>query len=135
MTIIIYLLIALFFLGVLAATFSLLSHNKDSRDDVIMADRSSCATCNGEDSRCEQECMLEAAVKEIEYFDDEELDRFQGKSSDSYSDEEAEAFRDILYSMRQKEVKDWTRSLTLRGIELPDQVKDEVMMLSETVMN
>jgi hypothetical protein len=79
--------------------------------------------------------MLEAAVKEIEYFDDEELDRFQGKSSDSYSDEEAEVFRDILYSMRQKEVKDWTRSLTLRGIELPDQVKDEVMMLSETVMN
>ena len=132
MTIFIYLLIALLFLGVLAAIFSLLSHNKDGGPDVIMSDRSSCATCNGENTRCEQECMMEAAVKDIEYFDDEELDRFQGKSSDSYDDEEAESFRDILYSMRQEEVKEWIRSLTLRGIELPDQVKDEVMMLRES---
>lgn len=132
MTIFIYLLIALLFLGVLAAIFSLLSHNKDGGPDVIMSDRSSCATCNGENTQCEQECMMEAAVKDIEYFDDEDLDRFQGKSSDSYDDEEAESFRDILYSMRQEEVKEWIRSLTLRGIELPDQVKDEVMMLRES---
>ena len=132
MTIFIYLLIALLFLGVLAAIFSLLSHNKDGGPDVIMSDRSSCATCNGENTRCEQECMMEAAVKDIEYFDDEELDCFQGKSSDSYDDEEAETFRDILNSMRQEEVKEWIRSLTLRGIELPDQVKDEVMMLRES---
>ena len=132
MTIFIYLLIALLFLGVLAAIFSLLSHNKDGGPDVIMSDRSSCATCNGENTRCEQECMMEAAVKDIEYFDDEELDCFQGKSSDSYDDKEAETFRDILYSMRQEEVKEWIRSLTLRGIELPDQVKDEVMMLRES---
>ena len=132
MTIFIYLLIALLFLGVLAAIFSLLSHNKDGGPDVIMSDRSSCATCNGENTRCEQECMMEAAVKDIEYFDDEELDCFQGKSSDSYDDEDAETFRDILYSMRQEEVKEWIRSLTLRGIELPDQVKDEVMMLRES---
>ena len=79
MTIFIYLLIALLFLGVLAAIFSLLSHNKDVRPDVIMADSSSCATCNGENTKCEQECMMEAAVKDIEYFDDEELDCFQGR--------------------------------------------------------
>lgn len=37
-----------------------------------------CATCTGENAKCEQECMLEAAVKDIEYYDDEQLDRFQG---------------------------------------------------------
>ena len=75
--------------------------------------------------------MMEAAVKEIEYFDDEELDDFRERRSDNYTDEEAEIFREILYTMRPDEVKDWTRSLTLRQISLPDQVKDEVFVMME----
>jgi hypothetical protein len=75
--------------------------------------------------------MMEAATKEIEYFDDEELDSFCGRRSDDYSDDEAEQFREVLYTMKQDEVKDWTRSLTLRNISLPDQIKDEVFMLIE----
>ena len=74
---------------------------------------------------------MEAAIRDIEYFDDEELDAFKGRMADDYSDEEAEQFREILYSMRQEEVKDWIRSLVLRGIELPNQIKDETIMLSE----
>jgi hypothetical protein len=30
-----------------------------------------------------------------------------------------------------KEIADWCRSLTLRGINLPDQIKDETFMLRE----
>ena len=30
-----------------------------------------------------------------------------------------------------KEIADWCRSLTLRGISLPDQIKDETFMLME----
>lgn len=126
----IYLLLSLAALGIISALIGLLSHNKERSDHVVLYDND-CSTCNGENSKCEQECMMEAATKEIEYFDDEELDSFKGRLSDSYSDEEAEQFRDILYSMRQEEVKDWMRSLVLRGIDLPDQVKDEVMMLRE----
>ena len=74
---------------------------------------------------------MEAAIRDIEYFDDEELDAFKGRTADGYSDEEAEQFREILYSMHQEEVKDWIRSLVLRGIELPNQIKDETIMLSE----
>ena len=43
--------------------------------------------------------------------------------------DEAELFSDVLYTMRQDEVAAWCRSLHLRGIELPDQIKDEVYML------
>ena len=78
---------------------------------------------------CEQVCMMEAATKDIEYFDDEELDRFQGKPSDQYTDEESNEFAEVLYSMKQEEVKDWNRSLILRGIHLPNQLKDELIML------
>ena len=37
-----------------------------------------------------------------------------------------------MYSMRQEEVKDWNRSLILRGISLPDQLKDEMILLMES---
>lgn len=88
-----------------------------------------CGGCDGTDSKCEQECMMEAATKEVEYFDDEELDRFVRRASDDYTDEEAEEFREILYSMKTEEVKDWNRSLILREINVPDQIKDELVLL------
>ncbi len=125
----IYLIVSLLVLGVIAAIMGLLSYNKDGSSSVIMVDNSSCATCNGDNPKCEQECMMEAATKDIVYFDDEELDSFSGRKAADYSDDEAEQFREVVYTMRQQEVKEWTRSLTLRGIELPDQVKDEVFLL------
>ncbi len=124
-----YLVIALIALGVIAAILALLSHNKDGSSDVISNSTATCATCNGNDPRCEQECMMEAATKPIEYFDDEELDKFKERQSDSYTDDEAEMFREVLYTMKTEEVKDWCRSLTLRRVNLPDQVKDEVMLI------
>ena len=128
MTGIFILLLSLVVLGVLAGLFSLVSRNGND-DKIVEADN--CATCDGTNEKCEQECMLEAAVKEIEYFDDEELDAFRERRSDNYTDEEAELFREILYTMRPEEVKDWTRSLTLRQISLPDQVKDEVFTMMD----
>lgn len=90
-----------------------------------------CGSCDGTDSKCEQECMMEAATKDIEYFDDEELDRFARRASNDYTDEEAEEFREVLYSMKAEEVKDWNRSLILREINVPDQIKDELVMMLE----
>ena len=129
-----YLLLALVALGVFSAIIALLSHNKEGGGDVVIYGND-CSTCNGENEKCEQECMMEAAIRDIEYFDDEELDAFKGRTADDYSDEEAEQFREILYSMRQEEVKDWIRSLVLRGIELPNQIKDETIMLSEEIVS
>ena len=75
--------------------------------------------------------MMEAATKPIEYFDDEELDQFKGRSSDSYSEEEVELFDYVLNTMQQPDLAPWCRSLTLRGIELPDQLKDEIVSMLE----
>ena len=75
--------------------------------------------------------MMEAATKPIEYFDDEELDAFMGRSSEQYTDDEAELFRDVMLTMRQEEVPAWGRSLRLRNINLPNQVKDDFALLLE----
>lgn len=124
----IILLLSLIGLGILAGVIGMMSRGDDGEKPVSAE---TCATCDGTNDKCEQECMMEAAVKDIVYFDDEELDEFRERASDSYNDEEAEQFREVLYTMRADEVREWTRSLTLRGISLPDQVKDEVFMLIE----
>ncbi|MBQ1773677.1 MAG: hypothetical protein IIZ97_05445 [Prevotella sp.] len=126
-----YLVVALIVLGIFSAILGLLSHNKKGESSVILADSSSCSTCNGDDPKCEQLCMMEAATREIEYFDDEELDRFKGRQGNQYTDDEAEEFRNVMLTMQQNEVSAWSRSLTLRGIEVPYQVKDELLMLME----
>ena len=76
---------------------------------------------------------MEAAIKDIEYYDDEELDAFQGRESDTYTEQDVEQFSEVLYTMRPDEVKGWTRSLTLRGINLPNQLKDEVFALTDNL--
>jgi hypothetical protein len=85
--------------------------------------------CCGQHQICEKESLLAAVSKKIEYYDDEELDRFKGRPSDGYSEEEIEEFRDILYSMQEVDVAGWSRSLQLRGIELPDELKDELFLI------
>ena len=125
----IYLVIILIGLGIIVGMFTMLTHKEGDETSIVSKD--TCATCNGENTKCEQECMMEAATKDIEYFDDEELDSFAGRHSEDYTDEEAEQFREVMYSMRQEEVKDWNRSLILRHIQLPDQLKDEIILLMQ----
>ena len=67
--------------------------------------------------------------KRVEYYDDEELDRYIGTAADAYLPEQVDEFRDILYTMRDDDVAGWVRSLQLRGIALPDEVKDEVFLI------
>ena len=72
---------------------------------------------------------MKAASEPIEYFDDEELDRFIGRAANEYTSEEEEEFREVLYTTLTHEVADWLRSLQLRGIELPEGLRDEALMM------
>ncbi len=85
--------------------------------------------CCGQHEVCEKASLLAAVSKKIEYYDDEELDQFMGREGNAYTEEETELFRDVLYTTRDDEVAGWVRSLQLRGIELPDELKDEVFLI------
>ena len=85
--------------------------------------------CCGQHEVCEKESLLAAVSKKIEYYDDEELDQFIGRTGDTYTDEETNQFRDVLYTMQDVDVAGWIRSLQLRGVELPDDLKDEVFLI------
>ena len=75
---------------------------------------------------------MEAAVRPVEYFDDEELDKYKGRPSDASTDEEADEFAEVMYTMRPEEVRDWNRSLILRGVSVPDQIKDELIAMMDS---
>lgn len=123
-----YLALSIIAIGIVTAAVGYFSYGKDG-DETIVRPSADCATCTGENDKCELDCMMEAATKEIEYFDDEELDAYKGRTADSYNDDEVAEFEYVLETMKPHEVADWCRSLVMRGINLPDQVKDEAIMI------
>jgi len=67
-------------------------------------------------------------AEEPEYFDDEELDKYSCRDSSAFSEDEVEEFREIFYTILDEEKPRWVRSLQMRSISVPDQMKDEVLM-------
>lgn len=84
--------------------------------------------CCGMHIVCEKD-SLSPFTREADYYDDEELDRFRGRDADSYSPEETEEFRDIMLTMRVDEIAGWVRSLSVRGVTLPSEIREEVLLI------
>lgn len=92
----------------------------------------SCGTCGSdpfsEGGECARSCRLKEVLEPAVYYDDEELDLYRGRPSDAYTEKETEEFRYVLETMLPHDVPGWVRSLELRGVALPDGVKDEVLL-------
>lgn len=135
MTVALILLAALVGVGLLLY----LTHRPDSpkktedpekpQNDALSSADSADEECCGMHITCERDSLLAAVSPEVEYYDDEELDRYAGRAADTYSEAETEEFRDVLLSMRPDDIAGWARSLQLRGISLPDAVRDELLMI------
>ena len=129
------LIISLFVLAVIALIAGLIRHANiqkkieegklDKYPEITEVDEECC----GQHSTCEKDSLLAAVSKQIEYYDDEDLDQFIERASDNYSSQEVDMFRDVLYTMQEIEVAGWVRSLQLRGINLPDELKDEIFLI------
>ena len=102
-------------------------HNPGSTTEPVIRQRSS--DCCGQHEVCEKEILLAAVSKEVVYYDDEELDRFAGRRADNYDREETDEFEEILTTLRSEDVAGWVLSLQLRGIELPEALRDEVILI------
>lgn len=130
MNIIVISILAIVVLGIIVMIGTRIFDSKGT-DEPIVVPASDCSSCDGTNVKCEQVCQMEAATKPAEYYDDEELDAFRGRRSDEYNDEEATMFAEVLETLRPDEVRPWSRSLIVRGINMPDQIKDEFIALAE----
>lgn len=140
MLILIYLTVSLALLAMLVFGLSLIGHKryvkrveegtaKPEETSPFEITKEVPEECCGQHATCERDSLLAAVSKEIIYYDDEELDSYKGYASNQYSDEEAEEFANVFYELKEVEVAGWVRSLQLRGVELPDQLKDEVLLI------
>ena len=130
-----YIIIGVIVLGVIAAIAGYFRNKKLQqmleRGEIseIPEAREIPEECCGQHETCERDSLLAAVSKKIEYYDDEELDRFIGRAPEAYTGDEIEMFRDVFYTMQETDVAGWVRSLQLRGINLPDDIKDEVFLI------
>lgn len=131
-----YILVGIIVFFALALTLSnKVQHKKgntearETPEPVIKLDFTSESMCCGAHEVCEEDSLIAAFNENIEYFDDEELDRFKLRDSAEYSEDEADEFREIFYTVMDGEKPKWIRSLQMREISLPDQMKDEVVMV------
>ncbi len=124
------------FIGLLAVTALLAlvltklmpnaSQGKDAPEEGSMPDEECC----GAHEVCELD--LGKLSEKVVYFADEELDAFKEMEESAFTDEHIEEFREVLYTLKKAEIKDWLHSLELRRINLPDAIKPEVrLMLSD----
>ena len=102
--------------------------DKKVSPEEISSESSEGEECCGLHLVCEKD-SLSPMSDEILYYDDEELDRFIGRPADSYSAEETEEFRDVLMTLRPEDVPGWARSITQRRLELPSDVRDELLIV------
>lgn len=83
--------------------------------------------CCGLHSVCEK--LNESKLSAVEYYDDEELDRYAGIEAGAYNDVQIEEFRDVLLTLLPSDLAGWRESLNRRGIALPLSLHDEFMLL------
>ncbi len=132
---IVILAIAIVLLGVIAALSeknrqrlrkAAIERGEEVEDDEIEIPDDECC---GMHITCEKESLLVAVNPSIVYFDDEELDRFKGTNSDEYDSDAISEFEEILSTLLETDVPAWIRSLQMRGIELPESVKAEALLI------
>jgi hypothetical protein len=85
--------------------------------------------CCGQHTVCERDSLLTSMSSGIEYFDDEELDALANRDPQTYTEAEVEALREVLLTLQPSDVAPWARSIQLRQIALPDDVRDELLLL------
>lgn len=120
-------IIAILVLGCIAALFGYFQKAEKDKARLEAEQKKQEAECCGQHEVCEKDSLLAGISKDVEYYNDEELDRFRGRTD--YGTDEVEEFREVLYTMRSDEVAGWVRSLELRQILLPDDIKDEVFLI------
>ena len=101
----------------------------NSMNDLQQSDLSSSDDgCCGEHLVCERETLLQTNAK-VEYYDDEELDSLIGIPAEDYTEEQYQMIREVFNTLQAKDVPGWVRSIQLRNIQLPLDIREEALLI------
>ena len=100
------------------------SEASNSREEASNPDDGCC----GEHLVCERETLLQTNAK-VEYYDDEELDALSGIPAEDYTVEQYQMIREVFNTLQAKDVPGWVRSIQLRNIQLPLDIREEALLI------
>lgn len=119
-------IIAVLVLLVILSLFFIRKANKEVVDEqppVVIAD-----DCCGSHAVCERDTLL-SKTNDIIYFDDEELDVLRNIPAEQFSSQQIAMIEEVFFSLREQDVAGWIRSIQLRGIELPVDIRDQALLI------
>lgn len=128
MEIIVGILVALFTVAGIAILYKVNRDRKKANPIQEEATTAPASDCCGAHEICEFDAM-KVNTDVVEYYDDEELDRYKDIKQNAYSGEQIDQFRDILYTLKTDEIRFWLLSIERRKINLPDILVSEARML------
>ena len=105
-----------------------LLNDAEQATDVATEQRSEDDGCCGEHLVCERETLLQTNAK-VEYYDDEELDALAGIAVEDYTEEQYKMIREVFDTLQAKDVPGWVRSIQLRNIQLPLDIREEALLI------
>lgn len=113
-------------------------HHAPDGNDVVADSPESPDAATGKEGEPEVCCGLHAVCEKMygapgkespEYYDDEELDALAGRDPEGYSNEERESLREVMMTLLPADRPGWAKSLEMRRIQLPADLRDELLML------
>ena len=105
-----------------------LLNDAEQATDVATEQRSEDDGCCGEHLVCERETLLQTNA-EIIYYDDEELDALVGIAAEDYTQEQYQMIREVFETLKASDVPGWVRSIQLRNIQLPLDIREEALLI------
>lgn len=84
--------------------------------------------CCGAHEVCDRDSLLSPDC-EIIYYDDDELDTMTKMNPSEYTEAQKKQFSEVFYTLKESDVAGWLRSLQLRAIELPADLKEEALLI------
>ena len=105
-----------------------LSEEEKKKEEEAAKAKEESSECCGQHEVCEKTNLLNTNLK-YEYYDDEELDTLSGKNPVDYTDEEIAQLREVFETLKEYDVAGWLRSLQLRNIILPEDIKEEALLI------
>ncbi len=117
-------ILVLFGLVLMLATY--ISRRKKNVETEITINED--GECCGAHEVCDRESLLSADAN-VEYFDDENLDALADVQPEKFTDDQLNQLSDVFYTLRESDVAAWLRSLQVRRIQLPLELREQALLI------
>lgn len=120
------LIITLVFFGFVLWIFTYFNRRNKTEETEITINND--AECCGAHEVCDMDTLLTSS-EVIEYFEDEELDALAEKDPKDMTEKQMDQLLDVFYTLKEHEIAPWLRSLQLRRIQLPIELREQALMI------